>query len=328
MGIFGKKKVSFIEPFDEKYKLLVTSDIRTGNMTIESQVEIRWDVRVRAVSENRIHLELLTLDNRLISCNNPIVKSMADMNRLFSGLYSELDLVLDGDYRLVEIKNLDLLATKWQRIKAELEETIGDEPELLGTVINLNDKNFESPDLLLDLVVNNEFFMIYFHHLYGCEIPSTTGCVAKKNIFNTAMVEWRYRYTEEDRTDDCDEYAVDGFLNTKLNKDWVKKHYAGFTHLDLNKIRPVMTEEGVYRINSHTGQILEATLTKEEIAHPEILYGTIRYELMPEKPDAGHAKEDEHMPKTEAEGMPSRHQPPAGYNPEHSFIIDDDDTNE
>lgn len=320
MGIFSKQHVSILKPFDEKYKLLVSSEIRTGNMTIESEIEIRWDVRVRSVSSGRIHLELLTLENRLVHWNNPIVKSLADMNRVLGDLYSELNLVIDDGYRLVEIRNLDLLSTKWKRIKADLEESIGDEPELLGAVINLNDKNFENPNLLFDLVRHNEFFTIYFHHLYGGTVPSTTDSVSKKNIFNTALVDWRYSLSS---SGDADEYLIEGRPSTRLNKEWVKKHYAGFTHLDLEKIRPVMKEEGVYRLDPDTGQLVKATLVREETAHPELLYGTIRYELMQDKPVSARTKEPGHNPGAREMASSSGNEPPAGYDPRHSFILDE-----
>jgi hypothetical protein len=315
MGLFNKKKVTFQEPFTEKYRLEITSGIRTGNVVIDSKVEIRWEVKVKSVLENEIHMELLTLDNQLLEYNNPLIKTMSEMNQIFSKMYTELDLVLDGKYRLIKIKNRDMLELKWRRIKQALENMIGEEPKLLGEIINLNDANFEKANLLDNIVQNNEFFMIYFHHLYGSKTPSSSERIAKKNIFNTAIVEWEYWNTKQDeKPGEYDEYHIKGFITTKLNREWVKKHYAGFTHLNLNKTEPVMTEDGRYQIDVKTGKILRATLIRKEVADPQLLHGTTVYELQRESsPD-----EKENL------GKPTCvMQPPAGYNPAYSVIIDD-----
>lgn len=319
MGLFNKEKVEFKKPFTEKYKLEVTSNIKTGNIIIDSKVEIRWEVKIKSVSANKINLELLTLDNQLIEYNNPLVKNMADMNQSFAKMYSELDLVIDGNYQLIDIKNADLLKLKWERIKLELQDIIAEQPQLVGEIINLNDENFKNPDLLKDIIQKNEFFMIYFHHLYGNKIPTITNRIQKKNIFNTAFIDWEFRNSKESEVpNESGLYTIEGFVETKLNREWVKKYYAGFSHLDLNKVEPVMTEDGIYRIENETGKIIDAVLTRTEIAHPRILYGKTKYELKSESTSV--RKEDSKNPESPIKKPSGK---PSGYNTEHSFIIDD-----
>lgn len=324
MGLFSKDRIAFKQSFTEKYKLEVTSNIKTGNMLIDSKVEIRWEVKVKSISENRINFELLTLDNQLIEYNNPLVKTMFDMNQVFSKIYSELDLIVNGNYKLIEIKNADLLDIKWRRIKLDLQDMIAEEPKIIGEIINLNDKNFESPDLLKSIVQNNEFFLIYFHHLYGNKVPAITKRITKKNIFNTAFVDWEYRNSKQKEVSgEYADYEIEGFVETNLNLEWVKKYYASFSHLDLEKIEPVMTEEGLYRIDSDTGGIRHAILTRKEIAHPQLLHGTTKYELKSESSPAKKEKNDSRKLTVE---------PPNGYDPKrpsfliespHSFVIDE-----
>lgn len=84
-----------------------------------------------------------------------------------------------------------------------------------------------------------------------------------------------------------------------------------------------MKEEGVYRLDPDTGQLVKATLVREETAHPELLYGTIRYELMQDKPVSARTKEPGHNPGAREMASSSGNEPPAGYHPRHSFILDE-----
>lgn len=319
MGIFDKKRIEFKKPFTEKYRLTVTSNIQTGNMPIKSKAIIRWEVKVKSINDDYINIEIITLDNELIEYNNPLVKSMADMNKVFAGMWSELDLVVDRDYKLVKIKNLALLEEKWERIKSEIKNILNKEPELISSVINLNDKNFENPEVIANLIQNNEFFLMYFHHVFGSGYHSISKRVRSKNIFNTALIDWEYKVDKISTNDDnLYLFQVEGYLSTNLNRSWVKESYKMFTHLDLDKIQPVMTEIGKYWIDAETGKIIKAYLEKKEIAHPQILHGFIRYDLRLEEPGKTEKKSN-----STQDQQRSVFEPPKGYNPAHSLIVDD-----
>ncbi|MDR2951305.1 MAG: hypothetical protein LBV71_19120 [Prevotella sp.] len=318
MRIFDKKRIEFKKPFVEKYRLTITSDIQTGNMPIQSKAVIRWEVKVKSVDENHINIEIIMLDNELIEYNNPLVKSMADMNKVLSGMWSELDLVLDKRYKLVKVNNLELLKEKWEWIKSEMKNLLSEEPELISRIIDLNDRNFENQDVVVNLIQNSEFFLIYFHHVFGSSYNSVSDRVKNKNIFNTALIDWSYRVDRVNTSDDIYLFNVEGYVETSLNRNWVKESYKAFTHLDLDRIQPVMTEEGEYRIDEETGKIVTAYLKKKEIAHPKILHGTIRYELQLEESE----KKEQVFNQTQA-GREITVEKPKGDNPSHSFIIDD-----
>ncbi|MDR1369902.1 MAG: hypothetical protein LBJ72_07225 [Dysgonamonadaceae bacterium] len=319
MGIFDKKRIEFKKPFMEKYRLTVTSDIQTGNMSIKSKAVIRWEVKVKSINEKYINLEIITLDNELIEYNNPLIKSMADMNKVLSGMWSELDLILDRDYELVKINNLELLKEKWERIKSEMKNMLSEEPELISNVINLNDKNFENPDVVVSLIQKSEFFLIYFHHVFGKTDHSISGKVKNKNIFNTALMDWSYK-VDRINMDDGDTclFDVEGYVETSLNRSWIKEFYKAFTHLDLDKTQPVMTEKGKYLIDAETGKIIKAYLEKKEIAHPRILHGTTRYELQLD----GTAKKEQVFSPVQIR-QETAFEASKGYDPPRSLIIDD-----
>lgn len=315
MGIFNKKRIEFKQPFIEKYRLTITSDIQTGNMPVKSKAIIRWEVKVKSIYENHINLEIITLDNELVEYNNPLIKSMADMNKVLSVMWSELDLVLNRNYKLIKINNLVLLKEKWERIKAEMKSLLSEEPELISDVINLNDKNFENPDVVANLIQNSEFFLIYFHHVFGSGYHSVSDRTKNKNIFNTALIDWSYKIDQTNTDNDGTLlFDVEGYVETSLNRNWVKESYKSFSHLDLDEIQPKMSEKGKYRIDVETGKIVTAYLEKKEIVHPQILHGTIRYELQLEE----SGKKEQVFKQAQSEQVP-----PKGYNSTHSFIIDD-----
>lgn len=315
MGFFDTKKIEFKAPFSDKYRLSITSNIQTGNMPIESKAEIRWEVKVKSIG-NQINIEVITLDNQLVSCNNPIVKNMADMNQIFARMYSELDLTVSNDYKLVNIKNRELIIEKWGWIKSELEKMLEEEPQLVSQVINLNEAQFSDPNAIVSAIQKNEFFMIYFHHLYGSGFHSVSNKVKSKNIFNTALLEWVYRIDKaKEINGQYNVFNVEGHLETNLNQNWVKEFYKGFSHLDLEKIKPEITERGEYCIDIKSGKILNATLEKKEIAHPQLLHATIHYDLQLEK-------SVEYRPTTlSQEGTEKQFDEKEDLT--HSFILDD-----
>jgi hypothetical protein len=317
MGIFDRKRIGFKQTFIEKYRLTVTSNVHTGNMPIESKMMTRWELKVKSINEDYINFEVITLDSKLVEYNNQIVKSMADMNQIFAGMYSELDLTIDRNYNLVKINNRELLEEKWNRIKSDLENVLSEEPEIVSHVINLNDKNFENPDVITDLIRNNEFFLIYFHHVFGKTYPSGNDQATSKNILNTAMLDWDYLVRRiKDNVDGIDTIGVEGFLRTQLNRHWIKENYKAFSHLDLEKIKPEMREYGEYQIEVATGKIVKAFLEKKETVHPKLLHATIRYDLESEEINSVKTKPSVNR----QENIQTSQQP---YNPEYSFIIDD-----
>lgn len=278
MGLFGtKNKILLKERFNSKYKLIITSDIQTGNMSIKTKAEIRWNVKVKKIADGNIYIEIITLDNQLVESNNPLAKDIANMSQLFAKMYSELDLVITQKARLKHIRNMDLIKEKWNWIKNDLKE-VQDQDPMISHVINLNEAQLSDDKILFEAINNNEFFQLYFHQLYGSPYHGVTNSVYRKNILNTILLEWQYRIDKvETNNHEFDVFALEGFVET--SKSDIKASYKDYSHLELKKLTPEITEKGRYHLDPISGKIVKARLTKKEIVHPQLLHATINYEL-------------------------------------------------
>lgn len=278
MGLFGNdNKIKIKEPFENKYRLTITSDIQTGSMPINTKAEIRWNVKVKSVSEDKVAIEVITLDNQLLESNNPMVKDIANMSQVFAKIYSELDFEIDKKAKLLKLLNIDLIKEKWSRIKNDLKEVESQDP-MITQVISLNDDQLADNQTLFRAINNNEFFGIYFHHLYGNSYHSATDLVQNKNILNTILLKWAYRIDKiENRDSKYDTFRINGFLKTSMSE--IKKSYNVFSHLEAKDLNPVFIEDGIYDLDPSSGKIIKAVLEKKEIVHPLLLHATIKYEL-------------------------------------------------
>ena len=279
-----KHQIAIREPFIEKYKLTVIADIMAGSMSIKTKAEIRWEVKVKTVNDDGVDIEIITLDNQLIETNNPMAKEMALMSQAFSKMYSEINITLNDKYKIVHINNLDIIHKKWDWLKVEL-ENIKNNNEAVQNVIEINDQLFATPEKIKTAIENNEFFAIFFHHIYGTSIPNTMGTFPQKNLFNTAFIKWNYNtklitniYMQPNYVD----IEIEGFPNMSFDKNWVKEAYKNFSHLNVAELKPKHTENGHYRIEQKTGKLLQATLERKEVVHPQLLHATILYELISE----------------------------------------------
>lgn len=278
MGLFSNKnKIQIKTPFNDKYKLIITSDIRAGNMPIQTKAEIRWNVEVKSVTENQTNIEIITLDNQLIESNNPLTKDIANMSQIFAKMYSELNLIIDDKARLIKVLNIDLVKEKWSWIKNDLIEIQENEP-MIAHVINLNEEQLSNYQILFDSINNNEFFQIYFHQLYGNSYHGVTNSTRRKNLLNTILLKWKYRIDKfENNNSGLDVFAIEGFVETSNSE--IKESYKSFSHLDIKKITPQITELGQYCLDPISGKLIKANLERKEVVHPKLLHATINYEL-------------------------------------------------
>ena len=317
MGIFDQNKISIKESFTNKYKLIISSDFMIGNMPILTTTEIRWEIKVKDITKDKIRIEILTLSNQLINSNNPLVTSASDTSQVFSKMYNELDLIITQNCQILKILNLDLIKEKWSWLKKDLEAIKKQDP-MIAHVITLNDEQFKDSNTILKAIQNNEIFTILFHHIFGKGYHSVSDLIEKRNLFNTAFVKWKFRIDRQENTNgDSDIIKVNGFLETPLNKQWIKEFYKDFSHLDLDNIKPIMEESGTYKLDKKTGMVMEAELTKQEIIHPKILYATIKYNLSKDNPVEENKRDISPSEVAISDDQKNKNEP------FHSFLLDD-----
>jgi hypothetical protein len=269
-------------PFSEKYTITITSDIRAGYFPIQTKAQIRWAFRVIDVkNDGCAEIELITIENRLLETNNPNFKELAALNQAFARMYSEIQVILDPKGKPLEVVNLPVILNKWEQTKSEM-QSIAKEVPALHDIIQLNDETFAKPEKVKLAVEHNEFFNIYFHQIYGEELPATGLRRKQKNLFNSADVNWQYlaEATSDSTSDGA--FTVVDLSGTPIGvtaQEWINEAYGKFEIAGLPQIKPQLMETGNYRFESASGKLLKARLVKEEIAHPNFLQGKMIYEL-------------------------------------------------
>jgi hypothetical protein len=274
--------IRFRQPFSAKYTLTITTDILAGYFPIQTKAQIRWALRVINVDNNgHAEIELITIENRLIETNNPNLQDLAALNQAFARMYSEIQVKLDPRGKLLEVVNLPVILSKWEQTKSEM-RSVEKEAPALQNVIQLNDDIFAKPEKVKLAIEHNEFFNIYFHLIYGVELPASGLRRKHRNLFNSADVIWQY-FAEAvpDPLDDgvFTDVEIRGAPTGVMTEEWINEAYGKFEIAGLPQINPRLTEKGDYRFELASGKLLKATLVKEEIAHPSFLRGQMIYEL-------------------------------------------------
>lgn len=280
--IDDRRAVRFRQPFSEKYTLTVTTDIQAASFPIQTKAQIRWALRVIDVDRSGVaDVELITIENQLLESNNPNFKDIAALNQAFARMYSEIRVKINPQGKVVEVLNMPVILGKWAQTKAEMEK-VSKEVPAIQSVVQLNDDIFADPEKVKIGIENNEFFNIYFYLIYGAPLPDERLQRRHRNLFNSADVNWEFNVGVE-RVKDADgllEVKVSGKPAEFLDAEWTKEAYKAFeTQVDFAQLNPQLSENATYIFQAETGRLLEATLTKEEVANPQYIRGKMVYEL-------------------------------------------------
>jgi hypothetical protein len=274
------KQIHFQAPFSEKYRLVIDSHIVMGSMEFKTQTQCRWDVRLLAVGKEQYDFELLTLENGMLQTNNPSLSDIASLNNAFGKMYSELRFTLDRKGQLLQVNNLDQIASKWQQTKAQMLELQNTHSTIEG-IIDLNDEVFARPQAITQAVGGLEFFELYFHNFFGRSLPDTVNA-EKKSLFGQNRMRWQYAIQTDPYLPTRAEVLRVSFSGTPLSfcKAWNQKAYGVFPLLPTDTLQPKASETGQYQLDTATGKVLEATLEKQEIAHSQLLHSRMHYHLI------------------------------------------------
>ena len=274
--------IRFRQPFSAKYTLTITTDILAGYFPIQTKAQIRWALRVINVNNyGHAEIELITIENRLIETSNPNLNDLAALNQAFARMYSEIQVKLDPRGKLLEVVNLPVILSKWEQTKSEM-QSIEKEAPALQDIIQLNDDIFANPEKVKLAIEHNEFFNIYFHLIYGEELPAKGLRRKHRNLFNSADVSWQYFAEAVPGSPDDDVFTdveVRGAPMGVMSEEWINEAYGKFEIEGRPKLNPRLMEKGDYRFESATGKLLKATLLKEEMAHQNFLRGKMLYKL-------------------------------------------------
>ncbi len=276
------RTIRFRQPFSEKYTLTVTTDIQAASFPIATKAQIRWALRVIDVDRTgQADIELITIENQLLETNNPNFKDIAALNQAFARMYSEIHVKINPQGKVSEIVNLPVILGKWEQTKAEMEKIVKEVPAI-QSIMSLNDEIFADPEKVKIGIENNEFFKIYFYLIYGVPLPAERLVSRHRNLLNSADVDWMFDIQTAAVPDVASlvDITVSGKMAEVPSAAWTREAYKAFEGaVDLSQLNPQLSEQATYRFQKETGRLLEATLTKEEIANPQYVRGKMIYEL-------------------------------------------------
>jgi hypothetical protein len=278
-----QNQIRIKQPFTERYTLIIDSDMMAVNIAMKSKVQIRWDFRVLKVDEDKLEIELLLLDNILLESNNPLIKEISGMNQVFGRMYNELHLITDHKGKIAEVLNMDLIFSKWEQTKKEMQTITNSSPELKD-VISLNDGIFQNADRLKAGIQGNEFFMIYFNEVYANKLPFRKSNVFKNNFFNTINIPFEYNIElDADHIQEIPNtftVSLNAAPSSRPGKDFNLQAYKQFAEkIDISKLSTALNETGLYEIDGQTGRLLKAGLQRNEIAESDKLFTKMTYTL-------------------------------------------------
>jgi len=267
------------DKFSEQYTLTIESDIKAVNVHMTSKSQLRWDFSVLKIDEDFVEVKIIQLDHILLESNNPLIKEIAALTNAFSRLYNELYLKINSEGKVTEVLNMEIIRSKWQHTKAEMEAIAENNPDIKNAIV-LNDNIFQNPLKLIEGIQNNEFFLMFFNKIYGRKIPGSYKENAL-NLFNSANVHWSYNLKNvSNPLLSSDEMIVElsGEPSVLLNIGFYNRAYVQFANqIDTKKLNTSLNERGIFRVDQTTGRIIEASLNREEIADPENLYNKLKY---------------------------------------------------
>ncbi|MGY0040399.1 hypothetical protein [Pedobacter sp. NJ-S-72] len=269
-------KILIKQPFHEQYTIRIESEVNGVDVFVTSTVQLRYDFNVLKVENNRIEIRLIQLDNVLLEANNPMVREVAQISQVFGRMYSELHLLLDEKGTILQVLNNDLILSKWEQTKVEMEKHIAGNDDLKNA-ISLNDAIFTSPEKVKVAAQANEFLRVYFGQIYGVYLPVKTSFKGT-NIFNTVEMDWTLSINSSVPLP-----PVNGIgsltVTTKavptmaLNSKFYQEAYNQFaTKIDIKNLKTVLVQEETRVLDYQTGRIQEAETSKIEIADEKKLY--------------------------------------------------------
>lgn len=281
--MINDKRIKIRQPFRDQYTLSIDAEVNAIESTILSTVEIRYDFQVLSIKEDFVEVRLLVLESKVVKANNPMVKEVAQVSQVFGRMYNELHLQIAPSGKVLKVLNTDFILSKWAETKAEIQKHISGNAEL-EQAITLHDEIFNNADKVMIAVQANEFFAMYFGHVYDTDLPAAKK-IFGTNIFNTANLEWNLK-------SECNStLPVQGketlIVNTKaypqlpLSDGFCNAAYHQFK--DKIKIDPVqikMIQDEERLVEYESGRLRRSDVSKMEEVNPEKLYHKFKFTMV------------------------------------------------
>lgn len=271
-----KSRLVFKESHTAKYNLRIKTDTVIGGVVLKSEAEITWLIQININPKGDFKLNLITLDHRLISYSNPMLREIADISQTFGRLYNDLELLMSEEGKIEKILNYDTIVKKWEYLKKDLDKLSMEAN--LTEIIKLNESTLENEQKVIANIMQTEFFAVFFNLYYSEYIPNTTSEYKTYNLLNTHLVKWRYHLSLNELKDKTKIVKQEGKLAESLDKKWFNKAYENFMHIDLENKKAILKDEAQYHLGDKN-QVLLGKIIKSEIVDTNFLYAKYEYDL-------------------------------------------------
>jgi hypothetical protein len=270
-------KILVRQLFSEQYTLIIKSDLAAVNAVMQSITRLRWNIQFLSTTEEELEFRLILLEQELLEANNPLIKEVASLTSTFSKLYNELHIKSNHKGVISSILNAKAILSKWQIVKAELQEIANGTPEIKNIIL-LNDSIFQNEKNLIDTVQKSEFFLLYFNHIFDVVLPSKKTKIILPNFFNTANVDWTKNITAKQSPVENISDVHFETTPTLLQANYNELAYTQFkNNIDIKTLTPNLLETGNYTINTKLGKVLEAYIKRSETTNNELLFCKLEY---------------------------------------------------
>eukprot|EP01012_Entosiphon_sulcatum_P059019 TRINITY_DN83279_c0_g1_i1.p1 TRINITY_DN83279_c0_g1~~TRINITY_DN83279_c0_g1_i1.p1 ORF type:complete len:314 (-),score=37.52 TRINITY_DN83279_c0_g1_i1:190-1131(-) len=277
-----RSNVSISEKFQAQYTLSIEMESMLVSALMKSKTEIRYDFSVLNIDEEGVECRLVQLDIFINEANSNLIHEVAELTGAFNRMFNELHLKLDHTGRVLKVLNIELILSKWQQTK-QLMQQAANKSDDLKDLIALSDSMFASPEKIQQAIQANEFLQTYFGHVYGTEVPSSKSDPNRTNFLNTAYLPFKVSLSIDQQMSNGTNVQVisNSVPYVTLDMGFKKNAYKSFEDkIDLQSIKPKITEEAVHLIEVKTGKLLNTTTIKKEIVEEKKLYIATQYNMV------------------------------------------------
>lgn len=277
-----RSNISISEKFQAQYKLSIEMESMLVSALMKSKTEIRYDFSVLNIDEEGFECRLVQLDIFIQEANSNLIHEVAELTGAFNRMFNELHLKLDHSGRVLRVLNIELILSKWNQTK-QLMQQAANKSDDLKDLIALSDSMFASPEKIQQAIQANEFLQTYFGYIYGNEVPFSKSDPNRTNFLNTSYLPFKVSATIDQQITNPKHIKVltSAVPYVTLDMSFRKNAYKSFEDkIDLQSIKPKITEEAAYLIEAKTGKLLNTTVVKKEIVDEQKLYVINQYTMI------------------------------------------------
>jgi len=272
---YHKKGYEFLLKASKKYLLTIQSKLNIGGFISETEVEIRWLLNLKEITDAGYVFELITLDNIISKDDNSGFSEIHALVRQIQKALNEIKFRIDRRGNLLQVINIDDIKERWSSVKRQAFD-FNREATNLSKVFSLHDEVFEHQGGIEKMVNALEFFDIYLGNLYGRKFPFNK-VIERPNLFRTQDIQFDLYGSEQRHSSTLAEVTLKS-TPTPLSQSQLKRAYGNFPFVQIERLAPHLSFSAKYQLNLVSGFLEQGEICYvEEVS--DKLGGTIIYKF-------------------------------------------------